>query len=432
MRILDKKDWSGDRCQNPKAGELDVLEQLPDVDRIMRVVRQKGDAGLTELTLKYDGIRLEDFRIDPQEIKRAAERMSSELRRSLWQAAENVRKFSEKQLKGCDPFRVELQAGVTVGQEVIPIDRIGIYVPGGRFPLFSSLVMAAVPAQVAGVEQMAVCTPPAQDGCVSPLILGTAGLLGLSELYQVGGAQAVAAMAMGTETISKVDKIVGPGNSYVNAAKKWVYGMVGIDFIAGPSEVLIIADEAADPVCLASDLIAQAEHDPLAEAVLITNSRPSARRVQREIKQQLQGLKTPEVARCALDEHGAILIVDNWDEAIALANLRAPEHLILNVQQPDSIQSRLKHYGSLFIGPLATVVLGDYSAGINHTLPTNRSARYSGGLSVRDFLKFQTSLRVDPQGFAELGEVAANLAQAEGLEGHVQACRRRGLRPSDG
>ena len=425
MRILAWKNGVVDRFQNMTTGRGDAFDQLPDVSSIMHKVSQEGDAALVELTEKYDGVSVQTLRVSSDEMDQAASQMPDKLGQFLLKAAENVRRFSEKQLMDCAPFRFEIQKGVTAGQEVVPIERIGIYVPGGRYPLASSLIMAAIPAQVAGVEQIAVCTPPAKEGCVSPLILGTASMLGINEIYRVGGAHAVAAMASGTESIPKVDKIVGPGNSYVNAAKKWVYGMVGIDFIAGPSEVLIIADEGADAACVASDLIAQAEHDPQAVAILLTNSLTLAHRVQEEIRLQLEELKTSATAGRALADNGAILIIDNWEEAIECANQRAPEHLILNVQDPEPLLLNLKHYGSLFIGALATVVLGDYSAGINHILPTQGAARYTGGLSVRDFLKFQTSLQVDPCGFAAVSASARVLAEAEGLAGHVQACCKR-------
>jgi histidinol dehydrogenase len=425
MRILNLKDEEAARFRGRGHGAQDMYSRLPDVSQIMQIVRQQGDAGVAALTWEYDGVPGKDFRIGEDKIRKAASEISPRLKESLLQAADHVRRFSQEQLKRCEGFHCEVEKGVTAGQVVIPIDRIGVYVPGGRYPLVSSLIMAAVPAQVAGVGQIAVCTPPTPTGSAAPLVLAAAHLLGIEEIYRIGGAQAVAALAFGTETVPRVDKIVGPGNSYVNAAKKWVFGTVGIDFIAGPSEVLILADEAADAACLASDLIAQAEHDPESAAILVTDSLSLGRRVQAEVNQQLPDLKTASVATMSLEENGAVLVADSWEEAVALANERAPEHLILDVSSPETLMPQLRHYGSIFIGSLATVVLGDYSAGINHILPTDKAARYTGGLSVRDFLKFLTSLHVDRMGFNRIGPLAQVLARTEGLEGHSRACDKR-------
>lgn len=398
------------------------------VRKIISDVVSRGDEAVREYTRLYDRIELKDLRINKSEIKKAERKIGSELKKAIQMAVENLYLFSEKQLevlKKLGELKVEVRPGVIARQRIIPLNRIGIYIPGGRYPLISSLFMAAVPARAAGVKEIAVCSPPGADGNLNPAILYTASVLKIEEIYTVGGAQAVAALAVGTQSIKQVDKIVGPGNVYVTAAKKELYGEVGIDFIAGPTELLIIADRTAKPELVASDLIAQAEHDPMARPWLITDNQKLAETVRTEIMKQLKEIKTSKIAAQSLEEQGLIIIVDRLEEAIELANGIAPEHLALLVKDPDWIVSRLRNYGSLFIGELTTEALGDYSSGLNHILPTNRAARYTGGLSVKDFLKFQTVLEVSKQGLKEIGQAAVCLAEAEGLMGHVASVRRR-------
>ncbi|MCB0077139.1 MAG: histidinol dehydrogenase [Anaerolineales bacterium] len=405
------------------AGQRD--DNVTGVAQIVERVRCEGDVALRDFTQRYDGVTVEEFRVEPAQCRAAYEQCDATTISALQSAADALRRFAEVQKAQLIDFEVELMPGVFTGQRVLPIRRIGVYVPGGRFPLVSSLLMGAVPAQVAGVSEIALCSPPVRGGGVAPIVAAAAHLLAIDELYSVGGAQAIAALAYGSESIRPVDKIVGPGNAYVAEAKKLVFGTVGIDMIAGPTELLIIADESADPTLIAADLIAQAEHDVEARPHLITTSFAIATAVQEEVAQQLTQIETEAVARESLARHGLIVVVARREEAITLANQRAPEHLELQVTDPDRWRPALTNYGSLFIGELAAEVLGDYSAGINHTLPTSRSARYRGGLSVLDFLKVQSQLRLSDEGFAPIAETAERLALLEGLHGHFRAVERR-------
>jgi len=400
-------------------GEGSEFQETDAVGRIIADVRTRGDAALRDLTLKFDGVAVDDFKIDGKMIDRAASRLDPGLVSAMSEAASNIRVFAEAQLAAYKDFEVEIRPGVFAGQTVIPIERAGVYVPGGRYPLVSSLLMGAIPARVAGVREVLVCTPPGPEGDVSPPILAAAGLCGVDEVCRVGGSQAVAAMAYGTESIRKVDKIFGPGNAYVSAAKKLVYGDVGIDFIAGPTELMIIADRDANPAFIAADLVAQAEHDVRSTAILATDSDELAAEVGQKIGDILKKIRTADVARESLETRGAIVLVSSIEEAVELANERAPEHLGLFIADSERIRGRLRNFGSLFIGERAAEVFGDYSSGLNHILPTRGAARYTGGLSVRDFLKIQTTLRVEEKGLQAVGPAAERLARAEGLEGHA-------------
>jgi histidinol dehydrogenase len=328
-------------------------------------------------------------------------------------------------MKAYRDFEYEIEPGVYCGQKVVPIERIGVYVPAGRHPLVSTLLMCCVPARVAGVNEIAVCSPPSAEGTVDSKILAACGIAGVREIYRLGGVQAVAALAFGTDTVKKVDKIFGPGNQYVAQAKKEVFGAVGIDLIAGPTEVMIIADRHADPRLCAADLLAQAEHDPAAVPILVSDHEPFLRRTARQVDIQMAKLATGRTCRESWNRNGTMILVHNLDQAVRVANLRAAEHLELLVRRPERILSELKNYGSLFIGRFSAEALADYSSGLNHTLPTNRSARYTGGLSVRDFLKIQTTLRVNKKGLRSIGPAAEEMARNEGLEGHLQSIKIR-------
>jgi histidinol dehydrogenase len=351
--------------------------------------------------------------------------MDKDLLVHLKKAADRIESFARKQLESFRSFEVEIEPGVLTGQKIIPIERVGCYVPGGMYPLVSSVLMSAIPARVAGVKDVALFSPPSKAGKISSSILAAAEIAGVEEVYAIGGAQAVAAMALGTESIKPVCKVVGPGNIYVNAAKKLVYGEVGVDFIAGPTEILIIADECANPSFVAADLIAQAEHDVQARPILLTDSTDLADAVDEEIKKQLISLQTSETACHSLRENGVIILFEKVEEAVEITNRRAPEHCQLCVKNPELYEEQLMNYGSLFVGDLAAETLGDYSSGLNHILPTNGAARYTGGLSVKDFLKFQTYLKVDQKGFEHIAPAAVTMARAEGLHGHEQAIRAR-------
>jgi len=391
------------------------------VNKIINDVRKYGDEALRKYTLKFDGVDIKDFRITEEELEDAYKIMDSTIINSIRKSRKNIERFCRCQLKQLRNFKVEIAPGVIAEQRILPIERIGIYVPGGRFPLVSTVLMCGVPAIVAKVKEVVLCSPPGYNNTIHPRVLGTAKLLGIKEIYKIGGIQAIASLAYGTETIRPVDKIFGPGNIYVTTAKKIVFGDVGIDFIAGPTEILIIADDSAEPSIIAADLLAQAEHDTNAIPILVTDSPKLGIGVKEEIKRQLVSLKTREIAEKSIRKNGMIILVENLDEAIDFANKKAPEHLELQVKNPKMFIAKLKNYGSLFIGRYASEVLGDYSSGLNHTLPTNRSARYTGGLHIKDFLKFQTILRVNKKGLKIIGPIAESLAQIEGLDGHLNS-----------
>jgi len=397
------------------------LTEDPSVRAIVSYVLENKDRALVEYTLHYEGVQLQDMKVTSDEIKKASAEVDNNTIETLKKAKSNIEKFSKAQLDQFNNFEIEIVPGVLAGQKVIPLARVGIYVPGGRFPLVSTLLMCVVPAKVAGVGEIAICSPPSHEGTIHPVILAAADLVGINEIYKVGGAQAIAAMAYGTETIKKVDKIIGPGSKYVTLAKKEVFGTVGIDFIAGPSEIMIIADDTANPRVLTADILAQAEHDTNATCILITDSPSVAEKVNEEVEVQLKELKNKAVARQSLNMNGMIIITNTIDEAVDLANRRAPEHLELQIKNPDHYVERFKNYGSLFIGEYSAEALGDYSSGLNHTLPTNGGARYTGGLGVKDFLKLQTTLRVTKQGLCEIGPIAKAFGEIEGLNGHAKS-----------
>jgi histidinol dehydrogenase len=353
------------------------------------------------------------LRVERLEIENAT--VERRVYEAMEEAAENIRKFSEKQLKRFRDFEFEIAPGIFTGQKVVPIKRVGIYVPAGSHPLVSTLLMCAIPARVAGVKEFVVCSPPTHVNSVHPAILVGARMCEIDEVYGIGGAQAIAALAYGTQTIRKVDKIVGPGNRYVALAKKEVFGAVGIDLIAGPTEIMIIADESANEKILAIDLIAQAEHDPNVLPVLVTPSSDLADRTKKEIDRELENFPA---AKRAIEKNGIIVLTGDINEAIEIANRRAPEHLELQTRDTEKYMNKLKNYGSLFIGRNSAVAFGDYSSGINHTLPTNTGARYTSGLSVKDFIKLQTTLRVTKKGLKSMGSTAKTLAEIEGLKAH--------------
>lgn len=413
----------------PKFFQQSTFAVSTTVQQIIHDVRQNGDKALMRYTRLFDRVKLTGLRVGENEFQRAGQSLPPKLSTALHKARQALRRFARAQLNGYRDFSLLIAPGVHAGQRVIPIERIGIYVPSGRYPLISTLLMCAVPAQVAGVKEIAVCSPPTTRGSVAPPILAAAVMLGIREVYRIGGAQAIAALAFGTQTIRAVDKIFGPGNIFVNQAKKAVYGIAGIDFIAGPTEIMVIADRSADARIIAADLLAQAEHDIQAEAVLVTTDRELAGRVIREIQIQLQNLATAKTARRALADKGAIILVQNLKQAAFIANRKAPEHLELQVRQPSLLSKTLVNYGSLFIGSWSAEVLADYASGLNHTLPTAGAARYTGGLSVRDFLKVATTLDVSRLGLNALGLTAETLARAEGLDGHFRAIRYRRRQP---
>lgn len=376
---------------------------------------------MRKYTRQFDKVEMENFRVAEEDIAEGASLVDGETFSALELSARNLEVFAERQVGQLGDFEMEVLRGVFAGQRVLPLERVGVYVPGGNFPLVSSLLMGAVPARVAGVKEVVVCTPPGRDGKIAPAMLAAAKIAGVTEMYCIGGVQAIGALAYGTETVRPVDKIVGPGNSYVTAAKKEVYGRVGIDFIAGPSEVMVIADESAEAGWVAADLLAQAGHDVAAVPVLVTTSVGLAESVKEALSEQLAELETRGIAERALAENGVIVLVESMEEAIEFANAKAPEHLELHIAEAERFAGYFRNYGTLFIGKYSAEVFGDYSSGLNHTLPTSGAARYTGGLSVLDFVKVVTTLRTTAEGVRQVGPPASALARLEGLKGHEKA-----------
>jgi histidinol dehydrogenase len=391
-----------------------------DVANILARVAAEGDTALLDYTARFDRQRLraQELRIGADAIAAALERCPTQLRDALELAAARIGDFHRRQLPPPLDYRDGL--GVRLGLRWRPIGAVGIYVPGGTAAYPSSVLMNALPARIAGVPRLAMAVPT-PGGELNPLVLVAAHLAGVDEIYRVGGAQAIAALAFGTESIPKVDKIVGPGNAYVAEAKRQVFGKVGIDMIAGPSEIVVVADGDQDAEWIAADLLSQAEHDELAQAILITASAKLADAVAGAVEHQLETLPRRVIAAASWRDHGAIIVVPDLDDAPALVDRLAPEHLELLVADPEAMAARINHAGAIFLGPHTPEVIGDYVGGPNHVLPTERSARFASGLSVYDFLKRTTLLACPPATFAALGPAAAELARAEGLAGHAEA-----------
>ena len=401
------------------------IKELKSVRKIISDVKTSGDKALKKYTKEFDNVELNQIKISGVEIENAYKKATKEEISAIEKAAQHIKEFAYKQKEQFKNFEFEIKRGTFTGQTIKPIKRVGIYVPGGNFPLVSTLLMCAIPAQVAGVSEIAVSSPPTYQGNIHPLILSIAYILKISEIYKVGGAQAIAALAYGTETVKNVDKIVGPGNKYVQAAKKEVLGNVGIDFIAGQTEIMIIADEIANAKIVASDLLSQAEHDVDALPILATTSERLAKSVLNEIDKQLNNLRTKKIAEQSINRKGMIVLLNDIYEGIELANRRGPEHLEIQIKDAEKYKDELHNYGTLFIGKYTAEALGDFASGLNHTLPTNTTSRYTGGLCVKDFLKIQTTLRVTEEGLKEIGPIGEKLAEIEGLHAHGESIRVR-------
>ena len=389
------------------------------VREIIENVKANGDKALFEYTKKFDKAELSSFLVTDGEIKEALNKVEPEFLEILKKAASNIRKFHEKQKRAS--FIINDESGVITGQKIIPMDRVGMYVPGGSAAYPSTVLMDSIPAKIAGCPEVVTVTPPGPDGKVNPFILAAASVAGIDKIFKVGGAQAIAALAYGTESIPKADKIVGPGNAYVAEAKKQVFGKVAIDMIAGPSEILIVADGKSNPAYLASDLLSQAEHDKMASAVLITDSEKLACEVQDEIEKQLEKLEREEIARASIDANGKIIVVEDIKTAIEISNELAPEHLELCVDNPFDILDSVRHAGSVFMGRNCPEALGDYFAGPNHTLPTSGSAKFSSPLSVDDFVKKTQYTYYTKEALARVAKDVAFFARKEGLTAHAKS-----------
>ena len=389
------------------------------VSEIIQDVRRRGDEALLEYTKKFDKAELESLEVTEAEFEEALSSFDPKLKQVLQRAAANISKFHSRQKR--NSFIISDEDGIVMGQKVIPIERAGLYVPGGTAAYPSTVLMDALPARIAGVKEVVMVTPPNAQGKVNPAILAAARIAGVDKIYKVGGAQAIAALAYGTESIPKVDKIVGPGNAFVAEAKRQVFGLVSIDMIAGPSEILIVSDGKTDPRHAAADLLSQAEHDKLASAVLVTDSMELAKAVQTELEVQIPQLERAEIARASIDNNGKIIVADNLDKAIDIANEIAPEHLELCVEQPFDYLSKVRHAGSVFLGRNCPEALGDYLAGPNHTLPTSGTARFSSPLSVDDFVKKMQYTYFTRDALENVAQDVAYFARAEGLTGHARS-----------
>jgi histidinol dehydrogenase len=417
IKIRTTKEESIESLVARQAGESQDVSA--SVSEILQEVRKKGDQALQFFTKKFDQAEITNFRVEDSEIETALQSTSADFLKILEEAKKNITVFHEKQLQR--GFITTDEKGIVMGQRVIPLDSVGVYVPGGTAAYPSTVLMDVLPAKIAGVEKIVMITPPNKEGNIPTAILAAAHIAGVDEIYKLGGAQGVAALAYGTETIPSVDKIVGPGNIYVATAKRMVYGIVDIDMIAGPSDILIVADETSEPSWLAADLLAQAEHDTLAQAVLVTTSQTIAEKVQEELTIQLAELPRKAIAQTSLETNGKLIVAENVTEALEIANRIAPEHLELCVAEPFALLGKVKHAGSVFLGHHTPEVLGDYFAGPNHTLPTEGTARFYSPLSVDDYIKKSSYLYYSKEALQGAADSVIEFAETEGLSGHARS-----------
>ena len=397
----------------------DITNVSDVVSDIIANVRLRGDAALYEYSEKFDKASLTSLAVTEEEIEEAFSSVDEKFIDILTRAAANIRKFHSRQVR--NSFMINDEDGIVIGQKIIPVDRAGLYVPGGTAAYPSTVLMDAIPAVIAGCREVVITTPPGRDGKINPVILAAAKIAGVSRIFKVGGAQAIAALAYGTESIPKVDKIVGPGNAFVAEAKKQVFGAVSIDMIAGPSEILIVADETANPEHVAADLLSQAEHDKMASAVLVCDSASLAEAVSKELERQIPLLPRNEIARASIDNNGKIIVADSLDAAIEISNELAPEHLELCVDNPFDWLDKIRHAGSIFMGKNCPEALGDYFAGPNHTLPTSGTAKFSSPLSVDDFIKKSQYTYYTKEALARVADDIAYFAEKEGLSAHARS-----------
>jgi len=399
-------------------------EQLTVVRQVLADVRTQGDVALRAYTERWDGYMPVSLRVTKKEIQEAINALDQQLYQDLAEAANNIRLYHEQQSR--HGYRIELGDGSWLGQRVTALDAVGLYVPGGTAAYPSSVLMNVIPAQVAGVKRIVIASPAGRDGKIPAGVLVAAHLLGIDEIYKIGGAQAIAALAYGTETIAPVDKITGPGNIFVALAKREVFGEVAIDMIAGPSEIAVLADDTAFPDEIAADLLSQAEHDPLACAILVTTSEQLAKKVAEEVEKQLEILPRQEVARASIENFGVIYVAETVSDAVEAINSLAPEHLEIMTNNAEAIAEQIKHAGGIFIGRYSSEPVGDYFAGTNHVLPTNSTARFASGLNVDDFVKKSSIVYYSEKTWQDNAPKIARLARMEGLEGHARAVESRG------
>lgn len=389
------------------------------VTDVIADVRKNGDCALKKYTEKFDKAKLDSLEVTDKEIEDALNKVDDKFIKIIEKAKENIYNFHKHQVR--NSFVISENDGVVLGQKILPLQRVGLYVPGGTASYPSSVLMNCIPAKIAGVEEIIMTTPPSSDGSVNPVILAAAKIAGVGRIFKVGGSQAIAALAYGTESIPAVDKIVGPGNAFVAEAKRQVYGLVDIDMIAGPSEILIVADGTCNPEYVAADLLSQAEHDKLASAVLVTDSKELAKKVSEQLEIQLAVLPREEIARTSIDDNGKIIITESIMQAIDIANMIAPEHLEICVDNPFDYLDKIKNAGSIFLGKNCPEALGDYLAGPNHTLPTSGTARFSSPLSVDDFVKKSAFTYYTLDALSKVSEDIAYFAEKEGLSAHARS-----------
>ncbi|WP_232701970.1 histidinol dehydrogenase [Halobacterium wangiae] len=405
---------------------LEIPEDVTDsVHDILSEVRESGDDAIQEFTRRWDDVERDDLRVGDDEIQAAHDDLTDEEKETIDHTIANVRRFHDEQREHLQSFEKEFQEGVHLGQRIVPIETAGVYVPGGRHPLVAAPAMSIVPAKVAGVDRVVACAPPQPDGSIQSAQLYAMDQAGADDIFVAGGAQAIGGMAYGTDTIPAVDKVAGPGNIFTTEAKRQVYGHVGIDFLAGPTEVLIVADDTVDAGLVATDLLAQAEHDPNSRPVLIDLDEDHANAVVDELHDQLPGLRTEEVARECWDENGEVIVAADRDTAVEAANDYAMEHLQLMVENPRDLVDDLRNYGSLFIGEHSPVVFGDKAVGTNHSLPTLEVSKYSGGIWVGTYLKTLTHQEATREGAAEVAEWAARICELEGTHAHQLSAEAR-------
>lgn len=404
-------------------------EQLKTVRQVLADVRENGDQAVRKYTEMWDGIVLSDFRVTEEEINEALRHFDPLLKQDLEEAANNIRNYHEAQKR--NGYTLPLTDGSYLAQRIVPLDSVGLYVPGGSAAYPSSVLMNVIPAQVAGVKRIVITSPCGKDGKLPPAVLVSANILGVNEIYKIGGAQAIAALAYGTESIAPVDKITGPGNIFVALAKREVFGEVAIDMIAGPSEICIIADDSAYPDEIAADLLSQAEHDKQACAILITTSEKLAQAVSEQVENQLKQLPREEIARASIENFGHIYIAENMDQAVEAVNTLAPEHLEIVTENAEKVSEGIRHAGAIFIGRYSSEPVGDYFAGPNHVLPTNSTARFASGLNVDDFIKKTNIVYYTEQTWKENVQKIARLARMEGLEAHARAVESRGWKKGE-
>ena len=408
---LESREAGVDQQMNAKV--LDIIEQ----------VRTRKDDALLEYTEKFDHVKLDSLIMSEEEIEAVMSKVDASLIADLKEAAENIACYHEKQLQ--EGYEIQKEDGVYLGQRVIPLERVGVYVPGGRAAYPSTVLMNVIPAKIAGVKEIVMVTPPSADGSVDPVIAAAAHIAGVTRICKVGGAQAVAALAYGTQSIPRVDKIVGPGNAYVACAKRLVYGKVDIDMIAGPSEILVIADKGADPEYVAADMISQAEHDPMASSILITDDETLVEKVEEALQRQSDALPRQEIISQSLSNYGTVMVCDTMEECIEKANAIAPEHLELMVQDARSWLPLVRNAGSVFLGYYTCESIGDYFGGCNHVLPTNGTARFASALSCDSFIKKSSYLHYSKEALQRDGGKIMNIAHHESLDGHANAVKVR-------